>query len=201
MKLFKLLFVIFLLPAMAQAASENFTAGKDYQVVSNKTQAAKNQVTEFFSYGCHYCYQLEPSLESWLTKQGNKIEFKRVPVVFQSGWDNYAKAYFIAKALGVDKTLTPALFKAIQQDKLKLSTPQDMINFFIKNDVDKAQVTSAFSPSPTMDILLKNGIMQMQDYKITGVPSIIVGGKYKVDLQMAGSPEKLFATIDYLLSK
>lgn len=200
MKLVKFLFLL-LIPMAVHAADDTFKPGKEYQRVQAQTQVASNQVTEFFSYGCHYCYQLEPALEAWVANKGKRIQFSRIPVVFNPSWKNYAKAYYTVKALGLSPKLTPNLFKAIQKQNQNLSTDKAMIDFFVKNGVDEATAKSAFSSSPTMDRLLKNGMQQMQTYKISGVPAIVVGGKYKTDLAMAKTPERLFKILDYLLSK
>ena len=39
--------------------------------------AGKVEVIEFFWYGCPHCYEFEPTIEAWVKKQGNNIDFKR----------------------------------------------------------------------------------------------------------------------------
>ncbi len=110
----RFLFIALLLPTLAFA--EDFVAGKDYEIVNGSTATTnKNKVavTEFFSYGCPWCYRIEPSLASWVKKQGTKIQFSRVPVVFHKDWSYYAKAYYTVHLLGLDAKLNPALFKVV----------------------------------------------------------------------------------------
>nr|WP_277619290.1 hypothetical protein [Legionella norrlandica] len=41
----------------------------------------------------------------------------------------------------------------------------------------------------------------MAHYQINAVPAFVVNNKYKTDLQMAGSEERLFEILDYLIRK
>jgi thiol:disulfide interchange protein DsbA len=199
----KLIALFFLLPAMALASS--FVEGKDYRVVANP-RAVKNQsktpvIQEFFSYGCPWCYKIEGPLSEWVNKMGKNIHFERVPVVFKPSWELYAKAYYTAKTLALSDKLNPLLFKAIQEDKKPLDTKQAMINFFVAQGVDKEIAKSAFEHSPTIDMHVQNGMSLMGAYQINAVPAFVVNNKFKTDLQMAGSPERLLEILAYLTRK
>src|SRR5688572_6681260 len=82
------------------AFAEEFVAGKDYIVLpASSTEAPTSNlipVKEFFSYGCPWCFKLEPNLENWVAAHKEKIEFTRIPVVFKKDWELYAKAYYTA---------------------------------------------------------------------------------------------------------
>ncbi|MGL5742460.1 MAG: thiol:disulfide interchange protein DsbA/DsbL [Legionella sp.] len=199
----KLIALFFLLPAMALAAS--FVEGKDYQVVTNP-QAVNNKnktpiVEEFFSYGCPWCYKIEGPLSGWVSKMGKNIQFERVPVVFKPSWELYAKAYYTAKTLAISDKMSPLLFKTIQEDKKPLDTKQAMVGFFVAQGVDKEIAKSAFENSPTIDMRVQNGMSLMGTYQINAVPAFVVNNKFKTDLQMAGSHERLLAILDYLSRK
>jgi thiol:disulfide interchange protein DsbA len=199
----KLISLFILLPALAFAA--DFTEGKEYQVVSNpEVSATKNKtptITEFFSYGCPWCYRIETPLNEWVGKMGKSVQLERVPVVFKPEWNLYAKAYYTARALALAAKISPALFKSIQEDKKTLNTKQAMVDFFISQGVDKEIAKSAFENSPTIDMRVSNGMTLMAHYQINAVPAFVINNKYKTDLQMAGSPERLFQILDYLMRK
>ena len=199
----KLMGLLILVPAIAMAA--NFTEGKDYQVVSNpEVSASKNKdpvITEFFSYGCPWCYRIETPLNDWLGKIGKKVVLERVPVVFKPEWDLYAKAYYTARALALAEKISPLLFKAIQDEKKPLDTKQAMIDFFISQGVDKEIARSAFENSPSIDMRVSNGMTLMARYQINAIPAFVINNKYKTDLQMAGGPERLLQLLDYLINK
>lgn len=197
----KLLCILFLLPAMALASQ--FVEGKDYQTVSAPTSSANKKATvaEFFSYGCPWCYKMEDPVNTWKGKIGKNVEFQKVPVVFKPDWNLYAKAYYTAKTLALSDKLNPLLFKAIQADKQPLATKQAMINFFVAQGVDREIAKSAFENSPSIDLRVNEGMALMAQYQINAVPAFVVNSKYKTDLQMAGSPERLFEILNYLIAK
>ncbi len=198
----KLVYLFLLLPALAMATG--FIEGKDYQVVTNPQATDKGKtpvITEFFSYGCPWCYKIDPSLNEFIGKLGNSVQFDRVPVVFRPEWDLYAKAYYTAKTLALSDKLCPQLFKAIQEDKKTLSTKQEMIDFFVAHGVDREIAKSAFENSPTIDMRVANGMTLMANYQINAVPAFVINNKYKTDLQMAGSQDRLFQIMDYLIRK
>ncbi|KTD32599.1 thiol:disulfide interchange protein DsbA/DsbL [Legionella israelensis] len=195
----KLLVFFLIFPSLTFA--ETFIAGKDYQVISSHGgKRAQPEVVEFFSYGCPWCYRIEKPLNEWLKSEGKKVAFKRVPVVFNKEWENYAKAYYTAQALSMTDKLTPLLFKAIQEER-HLSTRQKMIDFFVKHGVNPQVAQSAFEHSPSIDLHVKNATQLMAQYQINAVPAFVIDKRYKTDLQMAKSPERLFLILNYLLHK
>jgi thiol:disulfide interchange protein DsbA len=198
----KLIRLLILLPAMTFAAE--FTEGKDYQVITHSPTVERSGkiplITEFFSYGCPWCYRIEAPLNEWAAKLGKNVQLERVPVVFKPDWDLYAKAYYTAKTLALLNKVGPALFKAIQDDKKLLNTKQTMVDFFVAQGVDKEIAKSAFENSPTIDMHVSNGMALMASYQINAVPAFVINNKYKTDLQMAGSPERLLQILDFLIN-
>jgi thiol:disulfide interchange protein DsbA len=199
----QLICLLLLLPSLVFAAP--FTEGKDYQVITNPrplTDRTKGPVlTEFFSYGCPWCYKMEEPLQGWISHLKSPIELERVPVVFKSDWEIYAKAYYTAKTLALSDKLNPLLFKAIQVDKQPLSNKEAMIRFFVTQGVDKEIAKSAFNHSPSIDMRVSNDMSLLANYQINAVPAFVVNNRYKTDLQMAGSTERLFELLDYLMTK
>lgn len=132
---------------------------------------------------------------------GKNVQLDRVPVVFKPDWELYAKAYYTAKTLALANKISPALFKTIQDDKKTLATSPEMIQFFVGQGVDREIAKSAFLSSPTIEMKVKNGMTLMAQYQINAVPAFVINNKYKTDLQMAGSPERLFEILDYLMKQ
>ena len=199
----KLIGLLLLLPALAFAG--DFIEGKDYQIISNPPaidiKSKVPVVTEFFSYGCPWCFKLEAQVTGWSNKLGKSILFERVPVVFKPEWELYAKAYYTAKTLALTDKLNASLFKAIQVDKKSLNSKQAMVDFFAAQGVDREIAKSAFENSPTIDMRVSNGMRLMAGYQINAVPAFVIDNKYKTDLQMAGGPDRLLQVLDYLIRK
>lgn len=197
----KLIYFFVFLPTMALATT--FLEGKDYIIVSNPQAVKSNTpiIQEFFSYGCPWCYKIETSLNEWVNNLGKKAQFERIPVVFKPSWELYAKAYYTAKTLALSNKLTPLLFKTIQADHKSLESKQTMINFFVSQGIDREIAKSAFENSPTIDMKVQTGMALMGAYQISAVPAFVVNNKYKTDLQLAGSPERLLQILDFLVQK
>ncbi|WP_058452289.1 thiol:disulfide interchange protein DsbA/DsbL [Legionella maceachernii] len=196
--------IVFLfLPLLGFA--EEFIAGKDYELVSGLTEpkAPNNKipVTEFFSYGCPWCYRIEPALENWVKQQGNTIQFSRVPVIFHKEWAYYAKAYYTAHLLNLESKLNPLLFKTIQAKDNAMNSNQAMVDFFTAQGVDPATAKSAFENSTTIDMQINEATTLMARYHVNGVPAFVIANQYKTDLQMAKGEERLLKVLDFLISK
>lgn len=191
--------LLVLLPTLCFAA--DFVEGKDYSVVASPQVESSSKVptiTEFFSFGCPWCYRIDAQVNEWVHKMGKSITFEQVPVVFKPDWQLYAQAYYTAKTLAMIEKLNPLLFKAIQEDKKPLNTKQAMVDFLVAHGLDKEIASSAFENSPTIEMRVSNGMALMANYQINAIPAFVINNKYKTDLQMAGSPERLLEILDYL---
>ncbi len=185
--------------------SAQFVAGKDYEVLnkSSELDTVKGtvSVTEYFSFGCPWCYRLEPGLDTWAKRHQTKIYFKKTPVVFHKDWEYYAQAYYAAEALSLSSTINPALFKAILQEKRTLNNSQAMIDFFIQHGVNPETAKSAFTHSPSIDLSVKASMSSMTNDHISAVPAFVVNHQFKTDLQMAKTEKRLFAILDFLVTQ
>ncbi|MFI4962403.1 MAG: thiol:disulfide interchange protein DsbA/DsbL [Legionellales bacterium] len=199
----KLISLLVLIPTLAFSAE--FIEGKDYQTITGQHPIATTtkgpKLTEFFSYGCPWCFKMEAPFNEWAKQLGPKVQIDKVPVVFRPEWNLYAKAYYTAKMLAMTDKMSPLLFKAIQDEKKPLQSKQAMIDFFVAQGVDKEIAKSAFESAPSIDMRVNNGMTLMANYQIKGVPAFVVNDTYKTDLQMAGSPERMFQILDYLIRK
>ncbi len=185
--------------------AQTFEEGKNYEVISKTNTMALSQsshkvsVVEFFSYGCPWCFRLEPALVKWIENNKDKIEFSRVPVVFEQGWETFAKAYYIVKALKLEQKLTEPLFEAVQ--KKQINSEDDLKKFLLQHGVNEKTYNSAAN-SPVVDNDTRQAVQAMSDYKIEYVPTIIVAGKYKTHIGLVdGDNEKFMDLISYLVKK
>lgn len=202
-----LLLSISIAACSAPQSNASIKAGKDYQVVPstlgvNAPPADKIKVIEFFSYGCPWCFRLEPDLEKWLASKGNNIEFERIPVVFEPGWDVLAKAYYTAKNLGVDQKIMRPFFSALQTQGEDLSTADDLQAFFVSQGVSASDFQSAYNFSPGIDAQMMQGDKLMRQYGVYSVPSFVVDGRFVTNMAMVdGNTKRLLEVVDYLIDK
>ncbi len=206
------LWLIAMLPMVVWAATNNaasstFVEGKDYKIIQSATAPAsplpkdKIQVIEFFNYGCPACNHFEPTLEQWLATKPKDVAFERVPVVFHPQWDILARAYYVAKDLGVESKITPAIFKAIHQQGQDLSTADALAKFFAQYGVKEQDFNSALHFSPGIDAQMMRGDNLMGVYQAFEVPTLVINGKYSANLGLAGSPQRFVQIVNYLIAK
>lgn len=160
----------------------------------------KIEVIEFFWYGCPHCYSLEPLMGEWLKTLPKNIEFIRQPAVFSELWGKHAKAYFTAEALGVVDKVHADLFDAIQNKKQKLETEDQLAEFFVAHGVKKTDFHDTYN-SFLIDAKMRQAATTAGRYGITGVPAVIINGKYKTNGPLAGSHEKMIEVINQLIQQ
>lgn len=160
----------------------------------------KIEVIEFFWYGCPHCYSLEPSMAAWLKTKPANVEFIRQPAVFSELWGKHAKAFFTAEALGVTEKVHADLFDAIQNKKQKLTSEDELAKFFAAHGVKDEDFRAAYG-SFLVDAKMRQAETMGARYGITGVPAIIVNGKYRVTATTAKSQDNMIAVTNQLIQQ
>ena len=160
----------------------------------------KIEVLEVFWYGCPHCYSFEPHIESWLKTIAEDVEFRRMPGIFNKNWIPHAKAYFTAEKLGVLDKIHSPLFEALHKERKRIFSEDELRDFFVSKGIDGDEFTRVFN-SREIETRFKQAFVMGQRYKITGVPAVIINGKYMTSGSMAGSYENLLKTIDLLVDK
>src|SRR3989344_2360212 len=162
---------------------------------------AKIEVTELFWYGCPHCYAMEPLLAAWVKKLPQDVYFKRVPGLPQPAWAPMAKAYYAMETLGITEKLHSKLFEAIHKQRaLKPDDERAAIDWMTKESgLDRKKVEEAFN-SFSSNAKLSRAAQFFRASGATGVPSLIIDGKYITSSSIAGgNPQALKAT-DYLIN-
>lgn len=167
--------------------------GEAYELVNPAqpiSDPSKVEVIEFFWYGCPHCYHFEPDLNAWLKNKPDNVVFIRQPAIFNAHWAAHAKAFFTAEALGVLEKMHPDFYDAIQNKKMTLESEADLAKFFAEHGVKEADFHKAYK-SFAVDTKMRQAEGMAARYGVTGTPSLIVNGKYRV----SGSQAKTFANM------
>ena len=160
----------------------------------------KIEVLEIFWYACPHCYDFEPYISEWLESKPDDVEFRHMPGIFRKNWIPHAKAFFTAEKLGILDSIHGPLFDAIHKEKKKIHDDASIKKFFVKHGVDKGEFTKIYE-SDEVDTKVKQAFVMGQRYKLTGVPALIVNGKYMVSGSTAGSFENVLKVINTLIDK
>lgn len=176
MKLIKQLFIVLALLCFTQAHAGQFGTLNNPQPTHSGN---KIEVLEFFFYGCSHCYHLHPLLSAWEKKKPHDVELEFVPTVFNPGWESMAYTYYALEAMGKQKQLHDALYKAWNVDNIDLSDKAAVSTFVSRYGVDG----QAFGDS-YLSFSVQSKVMRAQQmmtaYGIRGTPTLIVDGKYVI---------------------
>ena len=113
------------------------------------------------------------------------VAFIKSPATWNDMLKTHATIYYTAKALGIEQQFVPAAFNTIQNEGKMLTGNTELEYYFRGFDVQKDRykaVSTSFGVRNAVDQADK----KMKEWKVTGVPSLVVNGKYKVAVLVAG---------------
>ena len=176
----------------AAAKAPPLVAGVDYVDIPNgqrfNTADGRIEVVEVFGYVCPFCASVQPMVSAMKAKFPADVHMVYVPAAFGGTWDNYAKAFYTAEAMGlVDKT-HDAMFRAIHIDKtLKgergMDTPEQIAAFYGNYGADPKQFTSSmqsFAVATKVNSGRQFILNAFSNGDSPSTPAFIVDGKYRV---------------------
>lgn len=194
------LFTALLLSFSVQA--ERFPEGEYYKVL-DLPQSETPTITEFFSFYCPHCNTFEPIIKDLKAHTEGRATFKKNPVSFMGGPEAgkaMSKAYATMVSLDVEEKLTPIMFDRIHNKRQPPKDVEDIKQLFVDNGVDAADFDSAFN-SFAMDSMVRRYDQAFKDSGLTGVPAVVVNGKYLVQADKIKDTDEYFAVVDELLKK
>tara|TARA_B100001173_G_scaffold282693_1_gene267734 strand:- start:26 stop:694 length:669 start_codon:yes stop_codon:yes gene_type:complete len=184
-------------------SNERYTEGIHYEVIEDPTtvrEPSKVEVIEVFWFGCNHCYALEPYLARWKKDMPEGVNFSKSPATWNEILRTHARMYYTAKALGIEQQFIPAAFNTIQNEGRRLTGNTELEYFFKGFDIDREKyksVSNSFGVSNAVDQADK----KMKQWEITGVPVIIVNGKYRVGASRSVGTDGLFDVVNFLVEK
>ncbi|PCI58426.1 MAG: disulfide bond formation protein DsbA [Methylophilaceae bacterium] len=179
------------------------TAGQEFDAVTKTIPTddpKKIEVMEIFWYGCSHCYQMEKPLHAWLKSMPADVSFKRMPGLPNASWAPMAQTYFAMESLGLVDKLHGKLFHAIHKQKsLNPTDKKAALNWLTNNSgLDRAKVEETFN-SFTVSTNLKRAAQIFRSSGATGVPSLVIDGKYITSGTMAGGNVQALKVVDYII--
>lgn len=155
------------------------------------------EVLEFFSYACPHCYTLDPKLRKWEATLKSDVVVKRVPVSFgRSSWAALGRIYTTLEAMKLADKFGPAVFEAVQQGQVKLHDEKIRNEWLAKTGIDVKTFNDTWR-SFGVESLSRRYEQLAVSYKIDGVPTLAVNGKFKV----VGDDDETLKAVDGLIQK
>lgn len=181
-----------LLALSLSATAAQYTEGNQYTKVSENV-TNKKEVREYFSVYCGHCFKFEPRMHNLKKSLPEGVAFERNHVDFLRGaspkiQQMITKATIVAKQLGDEDKLIGALFNYVQVQRAVITSEQDLRNIFVLNGADGEKfdkLMQSFNVNSKAKSLKKSQDEMAGKRALTGVPSVFVNGKYKIN------PEKL----------
>tara|TARA_R110002072_G_scaffold1369_7_gene11312 strand:- start:1072 stop:1722 length:651 start_codon:yes stop_codon:yes gene_type:complete len=187
----------------AQAEDFAFEEGTHYvalEIPIKTRNPNKIEVAEYFSYGCPHCYDFEPLIGAWQAALPEDVVFSRTPAVWNRDYQVYAQSYVTLEALGILEKVHVAIFNAIHTERQRLNTPQTMAQFLVKYGVDPEDFAKTYN-SFGVRAALQQADSKGRAYRSTGVPAIIVNGKYRIEGSMARTNANMLRIASFLIEK
>ena len=189
------LFIIF----FTVFTNAEYRLGVDYRIVDNPLPVKRDgivEVTETFWYGCGGCYQFDPAVNAWSSKQGNDVKFSKMPVTWQPVHQLHASLYFTIEALGLDSSAHAAVFVTMHKEGNFLSSTkaiQDFLKGFGVSPEISKQYLNSFTIKQQVNRAMKHG----RQLRVASTPVMIVDGKYMIEPK--GSYEKILKVVDHVI--
>ncbi len=196
---------LLVLTACSMSNAETFKEGTDYVKLSSPVKTddpTQIEVREFFWFGCPHCYQLEPVIQKWKQTLPEGVKFVATPSPLNKSWAVHAHAFYVAEAIGKLDQIHRDLFHAIHAEKKRsqLSTQEGLASFFTQYGISEDEFNKLYQ-SFSVRVKVRNAEALGKAYRLTGVPAIVVNGKYVVQPSMAKSFERMMQIVDFLIEK
>jgi thiol:disulfide interchange protein DsbA len=189
------------LPAWAQQA---FKSGKDYitldRPLATEAGAGKIEVLEFFWYSCPHCNAFEPGFAQWVKNAPKDVVVRRVPVAFREDFAPQQRLYYTLEAMDLLEKMHGRVFTAIHGEKQMLNTDASVLAWAEKQGIDKAKFSEIYK-SFGVATKIKRAVQLQNDFKIEGVPSLGVAGRYYIDGTLAGNMDRALKVADSLIAQ
>jgi thiol:disulfide interchange protein DsbA len=183
------------------------TYGKEYEkvdpAVPTNLAAGKIQVIEFFGYWCVHCYSFEPALEAWISKAPANVSFTRVHVAFRPKHKTLQHLFIALETSGQLSKWHAKVFEGIFIKQMKIETDADVAEFMKANGASAAEATKMMELVSSSQVSTKATQAEQlaKDYKLDGIPTLVIGGKFKTSPSLAGGEAQAIKVLESLVAK
>ena len=192
-----------LLSGLVSAQSTKIEEGFEYRVlpISQSVETkGKVEVIEFFWYGCPHCYDFEPDLSAWVKRQPKDVEFRRVPVAFREDFMPHNQLFYALQAMGKGDALNEKVMYAMHKENKRLLTEPEIADWVASQGIDRNTFLATYRSFAVVS--KSRAAKELADaYRIDGVPTVVMQGKYVTSPSIAGSKAKALLVMDYLEEK
>ena len=204
----------------ATPAAPAWTEGKNYFLIATPRPPVlphgKVQVTEVFSYACPACNLFLPTMNKLVRSLPANAVVDYIPASFNSSedWPVFQLAFCTAQALGIAEQSHDAMFDAVWRTnelavtdpasgriKEHLPTIEDLARFYNRRAGVPVEKFLSTAKSFSVDLKVRSDEDLIKAYGIDRTPTIVVQGKYRLQVQSAGGSDELIELVKWLVAK
>ncbi|MHB8816181.1 MAG: thiol:disulfide interchange protein DsbA/DsbL [Steroidobacteraceae bacterium] len=178
--------------------------------------AGKVEVMEVFSYACPFCEKFQPTVDKLERSLPRNAQMVFLPASFipTEDWPMFQRAYFAAQSLGIAKRTHQAIYDAVwktgelaitdpatNRPKNPLPSIEDAARCYSKLTGVSTQQFLTAARSFGVDTQMREADAQVMAMQIPGTPSIVVDGKYLINLDSLKSPDEVIPLVKFLVAK
>jgi len=182
--------------------AQNFKEGADYVSLSRDAVILPDgrvEVIEFFWFGCPTCFRFEPVLHAW--DKPDTVHFVTVPGVLNRTSQFHAHVYYAMELLSLEGQLMTPFYDELHVKGNRVQTVEALEQWAATQpDVDAAKLAGTVQSFAARTKVAQADVLANQ-YGITGVPSLVIGGKYRTSPAMADSFARSLEVVEYLVNR
>jgi thiol:disulfide interchange protein DsbA len=125
------------------------------------------------------------------------VAFRRMPAVAPR-WEPHARAFYAAEAIGELECFHEAIGQAMQRERRTLFTENDLVDFAEEIGLDPEAFRNAYR-SQAVDKRVLQAEALTKRFGIDAVPALVINGKYRTSLRLAGDHQTMSDTAERLL--
>ena len=179
-----------------------YEVGTHYTIVDGSPSPdipeGKTELLEFFWYGCPHCFKLEPLLNEWLEERTDTVHLTLVPAVLNARWAVGARLYYTLEEMDRLDLHTKAFYLVHEQGR-PLKSSEGIARMLSPFGVDAKEFTKIYKSQAVTDRVEAEARELPKSYDISGVPALVVGGRYLIGSRNASSHQEMLDIADYLI--
>lgn len=202
MSKFAALLLVVLTSLSGSLLAQPFEEGTHYQSIGVAVSVPEDrvEVIEAFAYPCPACRNFYPMISRWEHEAPEFVDFQRLPVPLQRGWELFALGFYTAEVMGVNHDEAHgAVFKALHEDRKRINGIEDIADIYSQFNVTAESFVNT-AQSFAVDARMRKNRTDVGRFGIRQTPTVIVQGKWRLTPRNFESFDQMLDALDYLVA-
>ena len=167
----------------------------------------KVEVAEVFWYGCGHCFDFEPHINRWAENKPENVRFVRIPATWNPLLKLHAQLYYTEEVLVKNGKISDpegfraAVFAEYHRRGNRMTSESSIRALFERHGVSGDDFDKTWKSFEVANLLNRAQDLAVR-YGISGVPAVVVNGKYRTGASqdVRGYP-MLLEVVDELVAR